>query len=59
MNKLSLLILAGAAAFVYYKYSQMSEEEKRDIVNNLKDKGKKLYDEYVPSDIKDTAEKFS
>lgn len=59
MNKLSLLILAGTAAFVYYKYSQMSEEEKRDMVNNLKDKGKKLYDEYVPSDIKNTAEKFS
>lgn len=59
MNKLTLLLLAGAAAFVYYKYSQMSEEEKRDMVNNLKEKGKKLYDQYAPSDIKETAEKFS
>lgn len=35
------LLLAGLAAFGYYKYSKMSEEEK----NNLKEKGKKFFDE--------------
>lgn len=58
MNKISLLVLAGAAAFLYHKYSKMSDSEKKDMVNNLKSKGKKLYDQYVPSNVKDTAEKF-
>lgn len=35
------LLLAGLAAFGYYKYTQMSENEKR----NLKEKGKKFVDE--------------
>lgn len=42
------LLLAGAAAFGLYKYSKMSQEEK----NNLVDKGKKLFDENVPENIK-------
>lgn len=46
------LILAGLAAFAYYKYNQMSEEEKRDLADNLKQKGQKLYDDYVPDNIK-------
>ncbi len=35
------LLLAGLAAFGYYKYSKMSELEKQD----LKNKGKKFVDE--------------
>ena len=35
------LLLLGAAAFGAYKYSKMSEQEKK----NLKDKGKKMFDE--------------
>ncbi|MGN6616992.1 MAG: hypothetical protein ACTHJ5_07420 [Ilyomonas sp.] len=46
------LLLAGLAAFAYYKYSKMSDQEKRDLVNNLKDKGQKLYDQYMPEDLK-------
>ncbi len=46
------LILAGLAAFAYYKYSKMSEEQKRNFVNDLKEKGKKYYDQYVPEEIK-------
>lgn len=46
------LLIAGLAAFAYYKYSKMSEDEKRDLVNNLKEKGQKLYDQYVPEDLK-------
>lgn len=35
------LLLAGLAAFGYYKYSKMSDQEKQ----GLKDKGKKFVDE--------------
>jgi hypothetical protein len=46
-------ILAGiAGAVAYYLYSQLSEEEKTDMVNNLKEKGKKAYDKYVPDNMK-------
>jgi hypothetical protein len=43
------LILAGLAAYGYYRYSKMNEEQKR----NLKEKGKKLFDENVPQNLKD------
>jgi hypothetical protein len=46
------LLLAGIAAFAYYKYNQMSEQQRKDLVNNWKDKGQKLYDDYVPENIK-------
>jgi len=38
---LGSLLLLGAAAFGAYKYSQMSEQEKRD----LKNKGKRFVDD--------------
>ncbi|MCU7551094.1 hypothetical protein OCK74_18385 [Chitinophagaceae bacterium LB-8] len=50
---LGSLLLAGAAAFAYYKYSKMSDQQKRDLVNGLKEKGKKFYDEKVPESVKD------
>ena len=59
MNKISLLLLAGAAAFLYHKYSKMSESEKSEMLDKIKSKGKKLYDDYVPADLKQQAEKFS
>jgi hypothetical protein len=46
------VILAAIAAFAYYKYSKLSEEQKRDLVNNLKQKGQKLYDQYIPQNLK-------
>jgi hypothetical protein len=47
------LILAGIAGAVgYYMYSKMSEEEKSEMLNNLKEKGKKMYDDYVPDKMK-------
>jgi hypothetical protein len=46
------LLLAGLAAFAYYKYSKMSEEEKQNLVASLKDQEKKLFDQYVPEEIK-------
>jgi hypothetical protein len=46
-------ILAGiAGAIAYYLYSQLSEEEKSEMVNNIKEKGKKVYDKYVPDNMK-------
>ena len=56
-NKKSLatggLVLAGLAAYAWYKYSRMSEQEKTDLVSDLKGRGQKLYDDYVPQNIKD------
>jgi hypothetical protein len=46
------LLLAGAAAFAYYKYSQMSADQKRNLVGDLKEKGKKFYDENIPENVK-------
>ncbi|HEY6975514.1 MAG TPA: hypothetical protein VH396_04455 [Chitinophagaceae bacterium] len=46
------LILAAIAGLAYYKYSQMSEEQRRDMVNKVKEKGKKFYDKYV-SNVKE------
>ena len=54
--KLGALIVGGLAAYAYYKYNKLSPKEKKDIVDNLKQKGKKLYDEYVPA-VKETIEK--
>ena len=58
MGKISLLLLTGAAAFVAYKYSKMSEDEKTELINKLKQQGKKIYDQFASSSIKDTVEKF-
>ncbi len=46
------LVLAGLAAFAYYKYNKMSDDEKKNLVGGLKEKGQKLYDQYVPEEIK-------
>lgn len=47
------LLAAGLAAFAYYKYSKMSEEQKRSLVSDLKDKAQNLYDQYAPAEVKD------
>jgi hypothetical protein len=46
------LLLAGLAAFAYYKYSKLSPERKQDITGTIKEKGKKIYDKLVPQSIK-------
>ena len=46
------LLLAGAAAFAYYKYSKMTADQKRELVGGLKEKGKKFYEENVPENVK-------
>lgn len=47
------LLLAGLAAFAYYKYSKMTPEQRRSMLDGLKEKGRQLVDEYVPANIKD------
>jgi len=42
------LALAGLAAFAYYKYSKMTEDQKRDLTNTLKEKGKKIFGSLIP-----------
>jgi len=46
------LVLAGLAAYAYYKYNKMTPEERRQAMAGIKEKGQKLYDDYVPSDLK-------
>ena len=50
-NKSSLtsLLLAGAAAYAYYKYSKMTPEQRKTFVGNLKQKGRDFVDHYMPS----------
>jgi hypothetical protein len=47
------LVAAGLAAFAYYKYSKMSAEEKEKLTGNIKDQAQKLYDDYMPQQLKD------
>ena len=54
MGKISFLLLTGAAAFAAYKYSRMSEDEKIELVNKLKEKGKKIFNQFTPENIKET-----
>ena len=46
------LVLAGLAAYAYYKYNKMTPEERRQAMSGIKEKGQKLYDDYVPNDLK-------
>ena len=43
------MLLAGAAAFAYYKYSKMTPEQKKDLVGGLKEKASKIFGQLVPS----------
>ena len=47
-----ILVIAGLAAFAYYKYSKLSEEEKRNIVSDIKETGRNIMKELIPEGIK-------
>lgn len=47
------LLAAGLAAFAYYKYSKMSDEQKQKLMGDLKEKAQTLYDQYAPAELKD------
>ena len=42
------LALAGLAAFAAYKYSKMTADQKRDLANNLKEKGRQIFGQFMP-----------
>ena len=46
------LIIAGLAAFAYYKYSKMTAEEKDKIVDDLRETGKNIVHELIPKEIR-------
>lgn len=47
-RKTSGLVLAGLAAFAYYKYSTMTPEEKSKLSKTLMEKGKSLLGQIMP-----------
>ena len=47
-----ILVIAGLAAFAYYKYSKLTREEKNSIVTDLKETGRNIIKELVPEQIK-------
>jgi hypothetical protein len=47
------LLLAGLAAYGYYKYSKMNDQQKRD----LKEKGKKFLDKNIPDSMRNVFSK--
>ncbi|MEP6465847.1 MAG: hypothetical protein ABJB05_06060 [Parafilimonas sp.] len=51
-KKFPALLIAGIAAYAYYMYSKMDANAKKDLVNNIKGKGKQLFKDYLPDDLK-------
>ena len=51
-NKKGGLLLAGLAAYAYYRYSKLTPEQKKDLTTKIKDQGKKWYDQIVPGNLK-------
>ncbi len=47
-----ILVIAGIAAFAYYKYCKLTTEEKNNIVKDLKETGKNIIKEIIPEGIK-------
>ena len=47
-NKKTVLILGIAVAYLAYRYSKLNEDEK----TALKEKGRKILEDYLPEDIK-------
>ena len=55
-NKKGGLLLAGLAAYAYYRYSKLTPEQKKDLTTKIKDQGKKWYDQIVPGNLKSSFE---
>ncbi len=55
-KKSSGLILAGLAAFAYYKYSKMSAEEKSKLAKTIREKGGSLLQQIMPGGLKSRTE---
>lgn len=48
-TKGATLLLAGLAAYAYYKFSKMSQQDRDKMVGNLKEKGKRWMDQLRPT----------
>lgn len=42
------LLLAGLAAFAAYKFSRMSPQQKKDLVDNIKNRGRNIFGRFMP-----------
>lgn len=42
-------LLAGLAAFAYYRYQKMNPQQRKDIVDTVKKEGRKLWNQINPS----------
>lgn len=52
-EKLSdILVIAGLAAFAYYKYSKLTHEEKSKMVSDLRETGRNIIKEFIPDEVK-------
>lgn len=52
-EKLSdILVIAGIAAFAYYKYSKLTSEEKSKIVRDIRETGRNIIKEMIPEEVK-------
>ncbi len=47
-----ILVIAGLAAFAYYKYSKLTAEEKSKIVDDIRETGRNIIKEMIPKEIK-------
>ncbi len=50
-------MFAGLAAYAAYKYFQLSDEEKKEMTDKWKAKGRKIFDDYAPDSVKSWFEK--
>ena len=45
-GKAAGILLAGLAAYAAYKYSRMNPQQKKEMTDNLRDQGKKIFDRF-------------
>lgn len=53
-----VLVVAGLAAFAYWRYSKMTEQEKDKIHTDIKEIGEKVIKELLPEGIKSLLPSF-
>ncbi len=51
-SKAIVIVTSVAAAYAVYKYATMSAENKQRLTANLRDQVIKIFDQYIPNEIK-------
>jgi hypothetical protein len=54
-----VFVLAGIAAFAYWRYSKMTVQEKEKVYTDIKDIGEKVIKELLPEGIKGLLPSFA